>query len=112
MGILQIITDKVLMLWLPTLVLGLLVYFTACLLPSQLHYECEMTWMYAYPQYQKLNLSLQLRRAYPQYSLHLYRETPHVREPALDWTPLKLSGVPVLFIPGNAGSHKQGEEGD
>ena len=65
--------------------------------------------MYAWPQYQKINLSRELQNAFPQYSLHLYRETRRQVEPMLDWTPLQLRGVPVLFIPGNAGSHKQGK---
>lgn len=95
-------------LWLPTLVCGVLVYSALQLILGLLHSECEMTWMYSRPQYQKLNLSVELDRAFPQYSLHLYRETRRKVEPRLDWTPLQLSGLPVLFIPGNAGSHKQG----
>ena len=98
-------------LWLPVLVCGLLVCAALQLLPGLLHlrHECEMTWMYSRPQYQKVNLSDELQRAYPMYSLHLYRETRAKEEPTLDWTPLRLRGLPALFIPGNAGSHKQGQ---
>ena len=94
--------------WLPVLVCALLASSALYLVPRQLHSECEMTWMFSWPQYQKLNLSLALRRSFPQYSLHLYRETRRKVEPDLDSTPLQLLGLPVLFIPGNAGSHKQG----
>ena len=95
--------------WLPVLVCGLLVCAALHLMPGLLlQHECEMTWMYSRPQYQKLNLSDDLQRAFPMYSLHLYLETRTKEVPSLDWTPLKLSGIPVLFIPGNAGSHKQG----
>ena len=93
---------------LPVLVCVLLLCSALHVMPGLLHSECEMTYMYTWPQYQRLNLSLELERAYPQYSLHLYRETRNKVEPTLDWAPLRLSGVPALFIPGNAGSHKQG----
>lgn len=95
--------------WLPVLVCGLLVCAALHLMPGLLlQHECEMTWMYSRPQYQKLNLSDDLQRVFPMYSLHLYLETRAKEVPTLDWTPLQLSGVPALFIPGNAGSHKQG----
>lgn len=94
--------------WLPVLVCALLAISAIHLVPRQLHSECEMTWMYSWPQYQKLNLSLALQTSFPQYSLHLYRETRLKVAPNLDATPLHLQGLPVLFIPGNAGSHKQG----
>ena len=95
---------------LPVLVCGLLLCSSLHVIPGLLHSDCEMTWMYAWPQYQKINLSRELQNAFPQYSLHLYRETRRQVEPTLDWTPLQLRGVPALFIPGNAGSHKQGAE--
>ena len=96
--------------WLPALVCGLLALSAVDLVPRLTHSECEMTWMFSWPQYQRLNLSHDLRRSFPQYSLHLYRETRRREEPLLDSAPLRLSGLPVLFIPGNAGSHKQGLE--
>ena len=97
--------------WLPVIVCGLLACSGLYLIPGLLHSECEMTYMYTRPQYQKLNLSLKLQRNFPQYSLHLYSETRNREEPTLDWTPLRLRGLPALFIPGNAGSHKQGKYG-
>lgn len=97
--------------WLPVIVCGLLACSALHLLPGLLHSECEMTYMYTRPHYQKLNLSQKLQRNFPQYSLHLYSETRNREEPTLDWTPLRLRGLPALFIPGNAGSHKQGKCG-
>ncbi|CAI7990560.1 GPI inositol-deacylase [Geodia barretti] len=94
-------------LWLPFLVCGLLAASAVDLVPRLTHSDCEMTWMFSWPQYQRLNLSLELREAYPQYGLHLYRENRNREEPLLDAAPLRLRGLPALFIPGNAGSHKQ-----
>ncbi|XP_035828365.1 GPI inositol-deacylase isoform X2 [Aplysia californica] len=56
---------------------------------------CEMTYMYEYPEYQEIALG-KLRKEYPTYRLFIYGEGN-----------LKLDGIPVLFIPGNAGSYKQ-----
>ena len=94
--------------WLPAAVCGLLAMAAVDLAPRLTHSDCEMTWMFSWPQYQRLNLSRQLLRSFPQYSLHLYRETRLREQPHLDSMPLRLSGLPALFIPGNAGSHKQG----
>lgn len=94
--------------WLPVIVCGLLACSVLHFMPGLLHSECEMTYMFTRPHYQKLNISQKLQRTFPQYSLHLYRETLNREEPTLDWTPLRLRGLPALFIPGNAGSHKQG----
>lgn len=41
---------------------------------------------------------------YPQYNLYVYGEG----EEAAKYYNHKFSGIPVLFIPGNAGSYKQG----
>lgn len=93
--------------WLPLLVCILITSSAVNLVPRLLHSECEMTYMYP-PQYQKVNLSRELQLSFPQYSLHLYRETRSKTESKLDSLPLILNGVPAVFIPGNAGSHKQG----
>lgn len=62
---------------------------------------CEMVWMR--PAYASLNkLDSSLTRMGNKYSVHLYREG------GIDDTKLAPSGIPVLFIPGNAGSYKQG----
>lgn len=92
--------------WLPLLVCILITSSAVNLVPRLLHSECEMTYMYP-PQYQKVNLSRELQLSFPQYSLHLYRETRSKTESKLDSLPLILNGVPAVFIPGNAGSHKQ-----
>ena len=94
--------------WLPMLVFGLLACSALNILPRLLHSECEMTYMFSWPQYQKLNLSRELERSFPQYSLHLYGEASSRSEPGIDSTSLQLSGLPALFVPGNSGSHKQG----
>ena len=89
--------------WLPLLVCIVLTCSAVHLAPRLLHRHCEMTYMYSRPQYRQLNLSLEVQRSFPQYSLHYYYEGRNI-----DTLPLKLSGIPALFIPGNAGSHKQG----
>ena len=93
---------------LPVLACGVLLFTALHVIPRLRHSECEMTWMFAWPQYQKINLSLELQSAFPQYGLYLYRESGLKHDPALDWKPLQLRGKPALYIPGNAGSHKQG----
>ncbi|WVQ93345.1 hypothetical protein IAU59_000413 [Kwoniella sp. CBS 9459] len=56
---------------------------------------CEMSWMT--PSYQSIDWP---DNPIPRYTLHLYREMgwEHDAEPA---------GVPVIFVPGNAGSYQQ-----
>jgi glycosylphosphatidylinositol deacylase len=62
---------------------------------------CEMVWMRpAYATLTKLDRTM--TRMGDKYSMHLYREG------GIDETELNPSGIPVVFIPGNAGSHKQG----
>ncbi|GFR93937.1 GPI inositol-deacylase-like [Elysia marginata] len=56
---------------------------------------CEMTYMFEYPEYQKIDLE-EAAKYFPSYGLHIYGEGN-----------LQLDGIPVLFIPGNSGSHKQ-----
>lgn len=63
--------------------------------------KCEMTYMYEYPQF--IRVSNDMDKIYPKYGLYAYGEgrlTSRVRNMYFD-------GIPVLFIPGNAGSHKQ-----
>lgn len=54
---------------------------------------------------QRVQLSRRVSRQYPAYGLYLYGEGVYAQETK----GLKLSGAPVLFLPGNAGSYKQGE---
>lgn len=62
-----------------------------------------MSYMYQLPRYQEVLLSRDVAVQYPQYSLHYYYESQR----PLGALTLPLQGVPALFLPGNAGSHKQ-----
>ncbi|RXM27810.1 GPI inositol-deacylase [Acipenser ruthenus] len=66
---------------------------------------CSMTYMFEYPEYQRIRLPKRLQRQYPSYGLYLYGEGIYAEENKK----LKLTGIPVLFLPGNAGSYKQGK---
>ncbi|KAI1386275.1 PGAP1-domain-containing protein [Hypoxylon trugodes] len=60
---------------------------------------CRMSWMS--PSYAKFNdFDTEHTRFATKYSLYLYREQGFDSGP-------KIKGIPVLFIPGNAGSYKQ-----
>lgn len=53
---------------------------------------------------QRVALPRRVARLYPAYGLYLYGEGLYAQETRA----LKLAGAPVLFLPGNAGSFKQG----
>lgn len=60
---------------------------------------CRMSWMS--PSYAKFNdFDTEHTRFATKYSLYLYREQGFDNGP-------KIKGIPVLFVPGNAGSYKQ-----
>ncbi|XP_053554532.1 GPI inositol-deacylase [Bombina bombina] len=65
--------------------------------------RCSMTYMFEYPEYQKIPLPKKVSRLYPAYELYLYGEGIY----AARNKNMTFSGIPVLFIPGNAGSYKQ-----
>lgn len=65
--------------------------------------RCDMTWMYEWPRYIKVPLWKGTTKRFPRYALYLYGEGDYADQSR----DLKLSGIPVLFIPGNAGSYKQ-----
>ncbi|NXH10963.1 PGAP1 deacylase, partial [Bucco capensis] len=65
--------------------------------------RCSMTYMYEYPEYLKIKLPKKTARRYPTYELYLYGEGNYAEENKN----LLLTGIPVLFLPGNAGSYKQ-----
>ncbi|TSM60577.1 GPI inositol-deacylase [Bagarius yarrelli] len=65
--------------------------------------RCSMTYMFEYPEYRRVQLPRRVARQYPAYGLYLYGEGLYAQETQN----LKLSGAPVLFLPGNAGSYKQ-----
>lgn len=64
---------------------------------------CAMTFMYEYPTYIPVPLSSKVQSLFPNYGLYVYGEG-HTVEPLSKGI---FSGIPVLFIPGNAGSFKQ-----
>ncbi|KAK7832142.1 hypothetical protein U0070_015289 [Myodes glareolus] len=65
--------------------------------------NCSMSYMFEYPEYQKIELPKKLTKRYPSYELYLYGEGSYAEEHKV----LPLTGIPVLFLPGNAGSYKQ-----
>lgn len=65
--------------------------------------RCDMTWMYEWPQYIKVPMSKGTAKRFPGYALYLYGEGEYADRSK----GLQLSGIPILFIPGNAGSYKQ-----
>nr|XP_015214177.1 PREDICTED: GPI inositol-deacylase [Lepisosteus oculatus] len=65
--------------------------------------RCSMTYMFEYPEYLRIQLPHRVSQRYPGYGLYLYGEGLYAQHSHS----LKLSGVPVLFLPGNAGSYKQ-----
>ncbi|XP_053136263.1 GPI inositol-deacylase isoform X2 [Hemicordylus capensis] len=65
--------------------------------------RCSMTYMFEYPEYLKIKLPRKISRRYPAYELYLYGEGSYAEENRN----LLLTGIPVLFLPGNAGSFKQ-----
>ncbi|XP_058044157.1 GPI inositol-deacylase isoform X1 [Ahaetulla prasina] len=65
--------------------------------------RCSMTYMYDYPEYLRIKLPKKISRRYPAYELYLYGEGISAEENRN----LILTGIPILFLPGNAGSFKQ-----
>ena len=64
---------------------------------------CEMTYMFEYPKYIRMKLKTEISKKYPRYGLYLYGEGQYAQELRRS----KPNGIPVLFIPGNAGSYQQ-----
>uniref|UniRef100_A0A8C3AFM7 GPI inositol-deacylase n=1 Tax=Cyclopterus lumpus TaxID=8103 RepID=A0A8C3AFM7_CYCLU len=83
--------------------LGLLAVGLRELLTGFEENRCSMTYMFEYPEYRRVALPRRMARLYPAYGLYLYGEGLYAQETRA----LKLTGAPVLFLPGNAGSHKQ-----
>uniref|UniRef100_A0A8C4Q9F5 GPI inositol-deacylase n=1 Tax=Eptatretus burgeri TaxID=7764 RepID=A0A8C4Q9F5_EPTBU len=84
---------------------GILFIASLSLLPDREGNRCSMTYMFEMPKFRNLYQSIWPRLPYRQmgYGLYLYGEG-HTVERDRD---LQLSGIPVLYIPGNAGSEKQ-----
>ncbi|XP_068602078.1 GPI inositol-deacylase [Brachionichthys hirsutus] len=85
------------------LALGLLALGLRELLTGFEENRCSMTYMFEYPEYRRVALPRRVARQYPAYGLYLYGEGLYAQETRA----LKLTGAPVLFLPGNAGSYKQ-----
>lgn len=83
--------------------LGLLAVGLRELLTGFEENRCSMTYMFEYPEYRRVALPRRVARLYPAYGLYLYGEGLYAQETRN----LKLTGAPVLFLPGNAGSYKQ-----
>ncbi|KAG8000800.1 GPI inositol-deacylase [Nibea albiflora] len=83
--------------------LGLLAVGLRELLTGFEENRCSMTYMFEYPEYRRVALPRRVARLYPAYGLYLYGEGMYAQETRA----LKLTGAPVLFLPGNAGSYKQ-----
>lgn len=100
-----------------------LIYFIGILIFITDHDEnkCEMTYMFEYPQFvvskisivgynniyinaklQKINVPYYHENS--RYNLYAYSEGKLTEKARA----MKFDGIPVLFVPGNAGSYKQG----
>ncbi|GCC28740.1 hypothetical protein chiPu_0007174 [Chiloscyllium punctatum] len=64
--------------------------------------RCSMTYMFEYPEYIKIKLPYKVSSKYQNYDLYLYGEGD-----SAEAHNLKTTGIPVLFLPGNAGSYRQ-----
>ncbi|CAG5050252.1 unnamed protein product [Parnassius apollo] len=60
-----------------------------------------MTYMFEYPQF--VRISLDENKLNPQYGLYAYSEGRFTEKARKMW----FDGIPVLFVPGNSGSHMQ-----
>jgi hypothetical protein len=64
-----------------------------------------MTYMYEHPKYINMKLPEEVNKTFPKYRLLAYGEGEGKNIDKLRAE--KFDGIPVLFIPGNSGSHKQ-----
>ena len=64
---------------------------------------CAMTYMYEYPQYVPVPMD-GVGERFPKYGLYAYGEGDTMVKRLVRG---RFSGIPVLFVPGNSGSHKQ-----
>ncbi|XP_050345839.1 GPI inositol-deacylase isoform X2 [Nymphalis io] len=62
---------------------------------------CAMTYMFEYPQF--VRIALDENKIFPQYGLYAYSEGRFTERARKMW----FDGIPVLFLPGNSGSHMQ-----
>nr|KAF6353797.1 post-GPI attachment to proteins inositol deacylase 1 [Pipistrellus kuhlii] len=100
-------------MFLPSVSLGSLAFYAFMVLMASLglwdvffgfeENKCSMSYMFEYPEFQKIQLPKKVAKRYPSYELYLYGEGSYAEEHKI----LPLTGIPVLFLPGNAGSYKQ-----
>ncbi|GAU96209.1 hypothetical protein RvY_07686-2 [Ramazzottius varieornatus] len=86
------------------IVLGL---FAVGILDVLFNYEqnlCQMTYMFEQPDYTRIPLNESVVENFPSYGLYVYGEGQR----ATQYKRNIFNGIPVLFIPGNAGSFRQG----
>lgn len=87
------------------LIMTLIIYLAMkTALTKQERNDCDMTYMFEHPEYIKVKLKEQTSKKFPRYGLYLYGEGYYAQEQRRS---LQLHGIPVLFIPGNAGSYRQ-----
>ncbi|XP_063444450.1 GPI inositol-deacylase-like [Mytilus trossulus] len=68
--------------------------------------KCHMTYMFEMPEYIQIPLGKRLKEKYPRYRLFIYGEGQYARKLESN-RKVPVNGVPILFIPGNAGSYRQ-----
>lgn len=64
---------------------------------------CDMTYMFERPEFIPIRLSKDIKQRYPRYRLVVYGEGVYARQLRRG----HYRGLPVLFVPGNAGSFEQ-----
>lgn len=77
-------------------------YGIASLLLNMEKNQCQMTYMFQLPTFIKVDVDG--GEAFPKYNLYTYAEGSLIENARS----LKFNGAPVIFIPGNSGSYKQG----
>jgi len=66
-----------------------------------------MTWMYNVPKYIPVQLSANIRKRFPKYNLFIYGEGYYAQYLFEMGQNIRLDGIPVVFVHGNAGRYKQ-----
>ncbi|XP_068159062.1 LOW QUALITY PROTEIN: GPI inositol-deacylase [Drosophila tropicalis] len=66
---------------------------------------CRMTYMFGEPMFARVRLQDKESELYPNYGFYYYYEG--ARQQPVDPLKKRMTGAPVIFVPGNAGSHKQ-----
>ncbi|KAL1117448.1 hypothetical protein AAG570_004774 [Ranatra chinensis] len=70
------------------------------------HFEengCNMTYLFEYPQFVRIPLDDEVAMRHRRYGLYAFAEGSRIEKVRA----MKFDGIPVLFVPGSRGSHKQ-----